>query len=83
MYILGMPLIFTKDGFRLFFYSNEAREPVHVHVEKAEAVAKFWIKPIRLARNDGFKSSEIKKIIRIIFENQQLVEEKWNEHFKK
>jgi hypothetical protein len=78
-----MPIIFIKDGFRFFFYSNESQEPVHVHVEKAEAVAKFWIKPVRLAKNDGFKSNEIKRILKILFESQQVIEDKWYEHFKK
>ena len=76
-----MPIIITKNGYRLFFYSNEMNEPIHVHVEKAENVAKFWLNPIRLAKNDGFKSYEVKKIIKIIFEHQQLIEVKWNEHF--
>ncbi|HUP24300.1 MAG TPA: DUF4160 domain-containing protein [Thermoanaerobaculia bacterium] len=28
-----MPTIFTKEGFRFFFHSNEHR-PIHVHVRK-------------------------------------------------
>ena len=78
-----MPTVLIKNGFRLFFYSNEFNEPVHIHVEKAENVAKFWIKPVKLAKNDGFNSNDLKKIIQIIFKNQKLIEEKWNEHFKK
>ncbi|MCP4109321.1 MAG: DUF4160 domain-containing protein [Desulfobacteraceae bacterium] len=32
-------------GYRFFFYSNEGNplEPLHIHVRKGEAVAKFWI----------------------------------------
>ena len=78
-----MPVIFTKNGFRFFFYSNEGYEPIHVHIEKAGCVAKFWIKPVKLASNDGFKPKDIKTIKELIFEHQARIEEKWNEHFKK
>ena len=38
-----MPTVFRERGFRFFFYSNEGspREPVHIHVEKADLEAKF------------------------------------------
>lgn len=38
-----MPVVFRRDGFRFFFYSNEGdpREPIHVHVRKGDADAKF------------------------------------------
>jgi uncharacterized protein DUF4160 len=44
------------EGFKFSFCSNENDEPIHVHVYKAGAGAKFWIQPeIRLAWNKGFK----------------------------
>ncbi len=73
----------NKNGFRLFFYSNEHNEPIHIHVEKSGNLAKFWLKPIKLAKNEGFNTQEIKNIIEVIFENQILIEEKGNEHFNK
>ena len=78
-----MPVILTRDGFRFFFYSNDQSEPIHVHVEKAGCVAKFWIKPVKLARNEGFKPKDIRKILEILFESQSVIEEKWNEYFIK
>jgi hypothetical protein len=78
-----MPLIMTKDGFRFFFYSNERYEPIHIHAEKGGSVAKFWIKPVRLARNEGFKPKKLKRILEIIFESQALIEDTWNEFFNK
>ena len=47
-----MPVVFHYRGFRFFFYSNEGtpREPVHIHVEKDNLEAKFWLEPeLRLA----------------------------------
>ena len=43
------------EGFKFSFWSNENDEPIHVHVYKTGAGAKFWIQPeIRLAWNKGF-----------------------------
>ena len=42
-----MPVVFRYKGFRFFFYSNEGDplEPLHIHVRKAECVAKLWLEP--------------------------------------
>jgi len=76
-----LPTIFIIDGFRFFFFSNEGREPVHVHVEKAERYAKFWLKPVSLAYNYKFQASELIRIRSIIEKNRQKIEVKWNEYF--
>lgn len=78
-----MPTVFLEKGYRFFFYSNENNEPIHVHIEKNDSVAKFWIQPIKLAKNHGFKQPELNKVIKLLFENQNLVVEAWNEHFGK
>ncbi len=36
-----MPKILTVNGFRLFFYSADVSEPVHVHIEYGENKAKI------------------------------------------
>ncbi|HRZ79229.1 MAG TPA: DUF4160 domain-containing protein [bacterium] len=78
-----MPTVIKVGGYRFFFFSNENDEPLHIHVEKAENYAKFWLKPVSLARNIGFNQPEIKEIRKILFENQTLIEEKWNGYFNK
>ena len=40
-----MPTILIVRGWRVFFYSNEGHEPVHVHARKGEAECKFWLLP--------------------------------------
>jgi hypothetical protein len=42
-----MPVLFRARGFRFFFHANEGNptEPAHVHVEKDDLEAKFWITP--------------------------------------
>jgi hypothetical protein len=34
-----MPTVLTKDGFRIFFYSADGNEPVHVHIEYGDGLA--------------------------------------------
>ena len=76
-----MPVIFIFHGYRFFFFSNEGNEPVHVHVEKAEKYAKFWLHPICLAYNYKFTSPELGKIRDVIEDRKIQIEEKWNEYF--
>jgi len=38
-----MPTVLLISGWRLFFYSNEGHEPVHIHAEKAEMECKYWL----------------------------------------
>ena len=78
-----MPKLFIIHGFRFFFYSNEGTEPIHIHVSKAEKVAKFWMNPVCLAGNYRFRSSELHKIMDIIKENEARIEESWHGYFKK
>jgi Domain of unknown function (DUF4160) len=42
-----MPKVFSQSGFRFHFYSREGNplEPLHVHVAKPGADAKFWLRP--------------------------------------
>lgn len=62
-----MPTIFIALGFRFMYYSNE-HSPIHVHVTKEDATAKFTISPITLVDNHGMKTSELKLIESIIEE---------------
>ena len=56
----------TSRGFRFFFFSNERQEPAHIHVEQAERYAKFWLAPVRLADNVGFRSAELAELRRLV-----------------
>jgi Domain of unknown function (DUF4160) len=40
-----MPKVVEAGPYRVFFYSNERNEPPHVHVERDNRVAKFWLRP--------------------------------------
>lgn len=78
-----MPTVLRVDGFRFFFWTNERNEPAHIHVTKAEGVAKFWLDPVSLASTDGFNIPTLNKLQRIVRENQTLFLEAWNEYFNR
>ena len=64
-----MPTVFLERGFRFFFYSNEGspREPVHIHVEKDNIEAKFWLRPeVTLAYNEGFRARVLRELVEMV-----------------
>ena len=76
-----MPTIFIIFGFRFMFFAND-HEPVHIHVVKGDAEAKFSILPeIKMIHNFGFKASELKKVKSLIIENKEIIIERWNDFF--
>jgi hypothetical protein len=79
-----MPVVFRYMGYRFFFFSNEGdpREPLHIHVRKAESVAKFWLEPEPgISEAYGFTSHELRELIGVAMENIDLIRRYWNEHF--
>jgi hypothetical protein len=56
---------------------------VHVHIENGDGDAKFQIKPVKLISNNGVKNKDVKLAESIIEENEELIEKRWNEYFKK
>ena len=78
-----MPEVHRESGYRFFFYANEGSEAVHVHIGKGSSEAKFWLSPIRMAWNSGFKPAEIRKILSILQKQETKIVEEWNEFTKK
>jgi len=79
-----MPVVFRYKGIRVFFFSNEGqpREPVHVHAQRAQDLAKIWLYPdIAVAESYGFSSSELKELVEVIRQNKDAIERGWHEHF--
>lgn len=77
-----MPTLFILFGLRFFFYSND-HEPIHVHVSKENAEAKYRIDngDIELIENRGLKVQDLKMAEQAITENREIIIERWNEYF--
>jgi len=78
-----MPTAMKLGSYRFHFYSDEGREPVHIHVETPDGECKFWLDPIRLAGNKGVSPEVIRKIERLVFEYSTFLEEKFYEYFNR
>jgi hypothetical protein len=76
-----MPTVLRSGPYRLYFYSHEPNEPPHVHVDHDASSAKFWLDPVSLARNLGFSGHELRRIERIVRDNQRELMEAWNGWF--
>jgi hypothetical protein len=76
-----MPTIKRIGPYRFYFFSHEPNEPPHIHIDRDDQSVKYWLEPVRLARNDGFNARELKKLEDYVVEFQQDFLEAWNEYF--
>jgi hypothetical protein len=77
-----MPTVLKIGPYRFYFYSHEPNEPPHIHVDRDNLSAKFWLKPVSLAKNIGFNAKELRKLYLIVEEYQSNFWESWHEYFK-
>ena len=80
--LVSLPTVLREGPYRFFFYSADRDEPPHVHIERDEASAKFWLDPVRFERSQGFGRAEIKRLERVVGENREHLLRSWNEYFE-
>jgi hypothetical protein len=80
-YRAGMPTVLRLGPYRFFFYAGDREEPQHVHVERDNNVAKFWLDPVRLQTSGGFNRTDISRIQNLVEENSEILMRSWNEFF--
>jgi hypothetical protein len=76
-----MPTIFRSGPYRFFFYAGDGTEPPHVHVERGDNIAKFWLRPVRLQESGGFNRVEIGRLQGIVEENLEMILSCWEAFF--
>lgn len=76
-----MPTVLRVGPYRFYFYANDRTEPPHVHVERDNHTAKFWIEPVRLDRSGRFGATELLAIQTIIKSNKTKLLKSWHEYF--
>lgn len=72
-----MPVILRVKGYRFWFYEADLGEPVHVHVGREDRQAKYWMSPIRVAKEGRFRPHELREIEEILSEHRELVLQAW------
>lgn len=75
-----MPTVLRIGTYRFHFYSDEGKEPPHIHIEMPEGECKFWLEPIRLARNKGISPLVLRIIEKLVYLHQELFLEKYHDY---
>ena len=76
-----MPTVLRWRGYEFYFWSNERNEPPHIHVDKDDRSAKFWLEPPSLAANFGFPARDLRKLLEKVEEHRAELLEAWHDHF--
>jgi hypothetical protein len=76
-----MPTVLRDGPYSFVFFSSDEREPAHIHVKREKWVAKYWLAPVMLARNEGFRHPELRVIERLVERHRLELQEAWNDYF--
>jgi hypothetical protein len=75
------PTVLRTGPYRFFFFSSDKHEPPHVHVERETKRAKFWLEPVELESNDGFRAPELARIAALVEEHREELLRAWYDFF--
>ncbi|MBI3944215.1 MAG: DUF4160 domain-containing protein [Chloroflexi bacterium] len=76
-----MPTVLQIGPYSFVFFSSDQREPAHIHVKRDRQIAKFWLDPVSLAKNRGFKEHELNQITDLVSDHQLFLLEAWDDYF--
>lgn len=85
-----MPTLFEIYGYRVFFWSNEGNEPIHVHVCKGAPTAdatKIWFppdsNPVLAHNNSRIPNKDLNRILKQLASNRDIIITRWYDYFGK
>lgn len=76
-----MPTVLRKYGIRFHFYGSDADEPAHIHASGHGGRAKVWLNPVAIAEHQGFKASDLRRILEVANDHRDEFMEAWHEFF--
>jgi hypothetical protein len=76
-----VPTLHREGPYRIYVTSHDMGEPPHVHVDREQASAKFWLSPVRLAYNLGFSARELRLVGGILEKAEEKLLAGWHEYF--
>lgn len=80
-YYAAVPTVLRNGPYRFFFYSGDRREPPHIHVQRDNMLAKFWLSPVSLDSSVGFSRAELRRIETLVADSRRGLLESWNDFF--
>jgi hypothetical protein len=75
--------VLRTGPYRVYFYSHESNEAPHVHVDRDDYSEKFWLNPVTLQSNLGFSPNELRRVQRLVAENETMLRMKWEQNFER
>jgi len=76
-----MPTALISGPYRFYFYAYDCNERRHMHVDRDDLSAKFWLEPeVSIADNHGYSRKELRTIERIIHENIGTLKYEWDSY---
>ena len=76
-----MPTVLQVGPYSFIFFSSDRGEPTHIHIKRDKQLVKFWLDPITLAKNRGFKDHELNQIEKLAQTHQLKLIQAWNDYF--
>ncbi len=74
-----VPTALRMGPYRFYFYSHDCGELRHMHVDRENKSAKFWLDPdVSLSYNQGYPRKELRDIERIARENVEVLRNEWD-----
>ena len=88
MEVFPLPSLFIIGGYKVFFWSNENDEPIHVHVSKGKPSAsatKIWLTKaggcVLASNGSKIATKELNELMEIIAAQYFLICSEWKRHF--
>ena len=85
-----MPTLFEFLGYRIYFWSNEGNEPVHVHVAKRKQTAnatKIWLppesNPVVVHNHSRIPKKDLDRILKFLAQNRDNIISRWYNYFNR
>lgn len=83
-----MPSLFTVCGYKVYFWSNENGEPIHVHISKgvpSPNATKVWLTrsgdAILASNGSKIPSNDLSQLMEVISAQFFMICAEWKEHF--
>ncbi len=83
-----MPSLFQIGGYKVFFWSNESDEPIHVHIGRGRPnshATKIWITSsggcIVANNNSKIPANDLNKLLEVISAQFFMICDAWKKHF--